>query len=251
MSQDVDDAIRRLPAAGFRARVDLTRERQSFADLELGLGDATFRGEAESRQPRDAKPSTVLKLAGGALDVDGLAAFASLFVSDKGAIRFADRDLDLQVKAGPVSAAGLTAETVDTAFRLREGLLEIDRLSIGGLAGATISATGTIKDFPANPAGDIDASLVAVDLAPLIAAAAERYKDNVFIRGLQARAAAYPGLFEDARLDVVATAAANDDGTTGVAVSGQGKAGGTTLVGDALGKRQVRRGGRRAKCRWR
>ena len=90
-------------------------------------------------------------MTGGALDVDGLAAFASLFVSEQGANRFADRDLDIKVKAGPVSAGGLTAETVDTALRLRDGALEIDRLSIGGLAGATISATGKIKDFPASP----------------------------------------------------------------------------------------------------
>ena len=188
VSQDVDDAIRRLPAAGFRAKVDLTQERQAFSDLELGLGNATFRGEAERRQPSDAKPATVLKLAGGALDVDGLAAFVSLFVSDVGVNRFADGDLDLEVKAGPVSAAGLTAQSVDTALRLREGLLEIDRLSIGDLAGATVSATGTIRDFPDNPSGNIDASLVAVDLAPLIAAAAERYRDNVLVQGLQARA---------------------------------------------------------------
>ena len=233
--------LRRLGVAGCRRRDQAAARRRfprqgrpdagaaGLRDLELGLGNATFRGEAERRQPRDAKPATVLKLAGGALDVDGLAAFASLFVSDVGVNRFADGDLDLEVKAGPVSAAGLTAQSVDTAFRLREGLLEIDRLSIGDLAGATVSATGTIKDFPANPAGNIDASLVAVDLAPLIAAAAERYKDNVLVRGLQARAAAYRGLFEDARLDVVATAAANGDGTTGVAVSANGKAGGTIL----------------------
>ncbi len=72
VSQDVDDAIRRLPAAGFRADVDLTQERQAFSNLELGLGNATFRGQAERRQPSNAKPATVLKLAGGALDVDGL-----------------------------------------------------------------------------------------------------------------------------------------------------------------------------------
>jgi uncharacterized protein involved in outer membrane biogenesis len=229
VSQDVDDAIRRLPAAGFRANVDLTQERQAFSDLELGLGNATFRGEAERRQPSDAKPATVLKLAGGALDVDGLEAFASLFVSDVGVNRFADGDLDLEVKAGPVSAAGLTAQSVDAALRLREGLLEIDRLSIGDLAGATVSATGTVRDFPENPSGNIDASLVAVDLAPLIAAAGERYRDNVLVQGLQARASAYRGLFEDARLDIVATAAANGDGTTGFAASANGLAGGTTL----------------------
>jgi uncharacterized protein involved in outer membrane biogenesis len=229
VAQDVDDAIRRLPAAGFRADVDLTQERQAFSNLELGLGSATFRGEAERRQPRDAKPATVLELAGGALDVDGLTAFASLFVSDVGVNRFADGDLDLEVKAGPITAAGLTAQSVDTALRLREGLLEIDRLSIGDLAGATVSATGTVRDFPENPSGNIDASLVAIDLAPLIAAAAERYGNNVLVQGLQARASAYRGLFEDARLDIVATAAANGDGTTGVAASANGIAGGTTL----------------------
>ena len=229
LARDVDEAIRRLPAAGFQARVNLTEKRQTFSDLELALGGATFRGKADSRQPDGARPATLIELSGGALDVDGLAAFASLFVSDEGASRFADHDVDLEVEAGPVSVTGLTAETVDTAMRLRNGLLEIDRLSIGGLAGATISATGTIENLASRPGGDIDASIVAVDLAPFIEAAAARFPDNVLARELTARAAAHPGLFEDARLDVVATAAANDDETTGVAVSARGTAGGTAF----------------------
>ncbi|TGV64733.1 hypothetical protein EN801_045790, partial [Mesorhizobium sp. M00.F.Ca.ET.158.01.1.1] len=102
----------------------------------------------------------------------------SIFVSDKGANRFASSDLDFQIKAGPVSAGGLTADTVDTALRLRDGLLEIDRLSVGGLAGASISATGRIKDFPASPTGKLDASVVAVGLKPLIDVAAQHYPDN-------------------------------------------------------------------------
>ncbi|TIP15713.1 MAG: AsmA protein, partial [Mesorhizobium sp.] len=145
---DVDDVIRRLPAAGFKAKVDLSENRQSFSDLELILGKAKFSGRIDSSQPDGARPSVLMQLEGGELDVDGLAAFASIFVSDKGANRFSDRDLDFQIKAGPVSAAGLTADRVDTALRLRKGLLEIDRLSVGGLAGASISATGRIKDFP-------------------------------------------------------------------------------------------------------
>ena len=150
-----------------------------------------------------------VKLAGDALDVDGLAAFASLFVSDKGANRLADRDLDLDIKAGPVSAAGLTAETVDTALRLREGTLEIDRLSIGGLEGATISATGTVKDFPTSPSGKLDASVIAVDLAPLISVLAEALSGQSAGRGsCRKRAAAYPGLFADTQLDLVASAVA-------------------------------------------
>jgi uncharacterized protein involved in outer membrane biogenesis len=236
VAQDVDEAIRKLPAAGFTADVDLTAGRQAFDNMELGLGGATFRGEAERRSPAGAAPATVLKLSGGALDIDGLAALASLFVSDLGVNRFAEGDLDLEVKAGPISAAGLTAQSIDTAFRLRQGLLEIDRLSIGDIAGATISATGTLRDFPENPSGNLDASLVAVDLAPLIGVAARYYRENAIVQALQARAASHGGLFEDARLDVVATAAAQDDGTSGVAISAKGVAGGTALSATLSGR---------------
>ncbi|TGV13262.1 AsmA family protein [Mesorhizobium sp. M8A.F.Ca.ET.173.01.1.1] len=239
LSKDVDEAIRRLPAAGFKAKVDLSQNHQSSSDLELILGKAKFSGRIDSSQPDDAKPSVLMRLEGGELDVDGLAAFASIFVSDKGANRFASSDLDFQIKAGPVSAGGLTADTVDTALRLRDGLLEIDRLSVGGLAGASISATGRIKDFPASPTGKLDASVVAVDLKPLIDVAAQHYPDNAVLKGLAGRAAAYPELFQDARIDLVASAADNGDGSTGLAMSGQGKAGGSAFSASLSGKGAV------------
>ena len=188
LSKDVDEAIRRLPAAGFKATVDLTTERQLFSGLELILGKAKFQGEIENSEPKDANPSMRVALTGDALDVDGLAAFSALFVSEQGGARFADRDLDIKVKAGPVSASGLTAETVDTALRLHGGDLEIDRLAIGGLSGATISATGKIKDFAGKPEGNVDASIVAVDLAPAIDQLAAQYPANLLITQLDARA---------------------------------------------------------------
>jgi uncharacterized protein involved in outer membrane biogenesis len=231
LSKDVDEAIRRLPAAGFNAKVDLTPHRQTFSDLELILGGAKFRGEIENNEPEDAKPSMRIALTGDALDVDGMAAFASLFVSDAGSERFAGRDLDIKVKAGPVKAKGLTAESVDTALRGHDGDLEIDRLSIGGLAGgATISATGKVTDFANRPEGNLDASIVSVDLAPLIGSLAAQYPDNRILAELDRRARAYAGLFEDAEIDLVGTAARNDDGTSGIAVSANGKAGGTAFT---------------------
>lgn len=236
LSKDVDEAIRRLPAAGFKAKVDLTGNRQAFSDLELVLGKAKFSGRIDSSQGEDARPSVLMRLDGGELDVDGLAAFASIFISDKGANRFSDRDLDFQIKAGPVSAGGLTADTVDTALRLRDGLLEIDRLSVGGLAGASISATGRIKDFPASPTGKLDASVVAVDLKPLVDVAAKHYPDNAVLKGLAGRVAAYPELLQNARIDLVTSAAANGDGTTGLAVSAQGRAGGSAFSASLSGK---------------
>ncbi|TGV79477.1 AsmA family protein [Mesorhizobium sp. M00.F.Ca.ET.149.01.1.1] len=236
LSKDVDEAIRRLPAAGFKAKVDLSENRQSFSDLELILGKAKFSGSIDSSQPDGAKPSVLMRLTGGEMDLDGLAAFASIFISDKGANRFSDRDLDFQIKAGPVSAVGLSADTVDTALRLREGLLEIDRLTIGGLAGASISATGRVKDFPESPTGKLNASIVAVDLKPLIDVAAQHYPDNAVLKGLASRAAAYPELFQDARIDLLTSAADNGDGSTGLALSAQGNAGGSAFSASLSGK---------------
>jgi uncharacterized protein involved in outer membrane biogenesis len=236
VAHDVDDAIRRLPAAGFQAKVDISPEKQVFRDMELILGDARFRGSLENDQPADANPSMVVKLDGGKLDVEGLAAFASLFISDQGRTRLADHDIDLAVKAGPVMAAGLTAKSVDAGLRLSNGQLEIDRLSIDGLAGATISATGEMKNLATTPTGNIDASVVSVDLAPLIALLAQHYPANPLIAGLDRRARAYGGLLTDARIDLVGSAAADKDGTTGVALSAHGHAGGTRFTVSASGK---------------
>lgn len=225
LSRDVDDAIRRLPAAGFKAKVDLTRQRQFFDELELVLGKAKFNGAVDSRHPPDANPSMAIKLDGDALDVDGLTAFASLFVSGQGMTQLAQRDLDLSVKAGPVTVAGLEAETVDTSLRLRGRQIEIDRLSIGGLEGATVSATGTLSDVAVNPSGKLDASIVAVDLAPLVKRLAAQYPDSALLAALATRSNAYASLLEDTRIDVVASA----DAKAGLVINANGTAGGSTF----------------------
>lgn len=230
LARDVDDAIRRLPAAGFSADVALTAERQTFSDLELMLGAARFRGEIDSRTPAGARASVSLRLDGDRLDVEGMAAFASLFVSDSGETRLADRDVDLAIVAGPVSAAGLTAETLDTALRLKDGRLEIDRLSIGGLAGANVSATGTMSNLSGSPAGTLDASIIAADLAPLVAALAERFPQNRFASEALRRADAYPGLYQDASLSLVASLAGGGDAAKGLAVEAKGTLGGADLA---------------------
>ncbi|TYR32401.1 AsmA protein [Mesorhizobium microcysteis] len=235
LARDVDNAIRRLPAAGFSAQVELSSQRQAFRDLELVLGSARFRGEIDSRTPAGEEPSMTLKLDGDRLDVEGMTAFASLFVSDSGETRLQDRDIAFEITAGPVTAEGLAAETLDTALRLKDGQLEIDRLSIGGLAGANISATGSIKDFDSRPTGNLDATVIATDLEPLAATLAERFPENRLAQEMARRAALYPGLLEEASIRVVTSAAANGDGTSGLALSATGEAGGTsfTLTGSA------------------
>lgn len=273
LASDVDDAVRRLPAAGFSANVDLTRSRQKFSDLELVLGGAKFAGTIEAAQPGDARSSMTLALRGGALDIESLSAFASIFVSTGGDNRFTGQDLDFDLKAGPVEAWGLSAEKADTALRLRGDVLEVDRLALSGLAGASLSATGRLSGFPEKLAGKVDVSVVAVDLAPLVEALADNRGDSSAvtgaaitgpaimgpatmgpatmgsaiigpaITGLAQRARAYPGLLEDARIDMVMSAAGEDEGHRSLAVSAQGTAGGSafsaslslkTTAGDVL-----------------
>jgi uncharacterized protein involved in outer membrane biogenesis len=229
LSRDVDDAIRRLPAAGFSAKVELASEQQVFEKLELRLGDATFSGRLDSLTPANANPAMLLSLDGGALDIEGLAAFASLFVSDSGNARMADRDLDLTVTAGPVSLGGLKAGKVDTALRLKDGKLDIDRLTVSDLAGANVSATGAINGFPQAPVGNLDAAIVSDDIAPLLGVLGERFPDNRVAVALADRFAGFPDLGRDTRVNIVASAS-QADGKPRFVVSAGGAAGGSDFT---------------------
>src|SRR5690606_37502788 len=116
-----------------------------------------------------------------------------------------------------------------------QGTLEIDRLKIDGLAGASVSATGTVKDFATTPTGKLDASVIAVDLAPLVEALARRFPENRLVTFLRDRARFYPGLLADAEIDFIASAVADQDDTTGLALSAKGTAGGTRFSLSASG----------------
>ena len=223
-ARDVDDAIRRLPAAGFSADVELDEQRQLFRNVELILGEARFHGLLERLTREGVRPAIIARLNGDALDVQGMTAFASLFVSDAGVTYFGDHDVDFDLEAGPVSLAGLSADKVSTAMRLREDHLEIDRLAITGLAGANIGATGTIRDIDAEPSGSLDASVLAADLGPFLALLADRFPTNPFAAAAARRAAAFPAMMSDAQIDLVANLE-RKDGSPEVSLNAQGHAG--------------------------
>lgn len=230
LGRDVDEAVRRLPAAGFSAEVTLTPARQSFENLELALGAATFRGSIR-HETGEGRPLLDVALDGGRLDSAALSAFISLFLDDAGVSRFAGHDVDVELAAGPVAMDGFEAASIDTAFRLREDAIEIDRLHVVDLDEANISATGRIDlgAEGATPVGSLDLSVVAVDLAPLVARLAERFPDRPVLAGLTERARNYPGLLEDAALDLVAEV--GEDGAGALTLAGE--AGGSALSLDA------------------
>ncbi|PYE90131.1 AsmA family protein [Phyllobacterium leguminum] len=206
LTKDVGEAIRRLPGAGFSAKVSLHEGEQRADNLELALGGASLKGSFLRRSETSILPSMQLALEGGALDGDALAAFAALFASDSGSPRLADQDIDVKLKAGPVSQGGFEAASVDTAFRLRQGRFDIDRLIVSDLSGATLTATATLEPFKPDPSGSVDATILSDDLAPLIRKLAARYPAVPLFTALAKRAAAYPGLFSDSELTLVSNA---------------------------------------------
>lgn len=235
LATDVNDAIRRLPSAGFSAKVQLTPDKQVFNDLELILGNAKFRGHAERDNPADGEPGVVAALAGGAIDEESLRAFISMF-SGQGARQIAGGNIDLQFSAGPVSFAGLTAATADTALRLKDNKLEVDKLTINDLYGTEISATGTVEKLDSKPSGRLDASIIAVDLQPLLHKLDENYPRNTLVSGLEKRAAGYPQLFKDSRINVIASVSTDDaNQKRAAAVSANGTSGGTQFSLTATG----------------
>ncbi|WP_420962739.1 AsmA family protein [Brucella sp. IR073] len=206
LTPHVDEAIRRLPGAGFSARVSLHEREQRADNLELALGGASLKGSFVRLSPSSALPSMQLSLEGGALDGDALAALAGLFASDSGMAPLFDQDIDVKLKAGPVAQGGLQAASIDTAFRLRHGRFDIDRLILNDLSGATLTATGAFDPFKPEPGASVDATILSDDLAPLIAKLAQRFPHVPLFTALAKRAAAYPGLFTDSELTLVGNA---------------------------------------------
>lgn len=234
LAQDVDDSIRRLSGAGVAGKVNVTRERQSITDMELRLGQAAFSGSITRESPEGRQAEISVAIDGGALDVEGLAAMLSIMAGGDGAGLLAGQGLDAAIRAGPVDFGGVEAEKVDAALRYRGGTLEVDRLLIDGVEGAHLSATATLKGFPNAVNGTIDGALTGEDLMPMVAALSDRFADNAVLSGLAQRAAAWPGLLDDARIDFVGTLA-SDGGQNRQAVSANGKAGGTTFTLSAAG----------------
>ncbi|MEK1888514.1 MAG: AsmA-like C-terminal region-containing protein [Phyllobacterium sp.] len=235
LTNSVDEAIRRLPGAGFSGDVSLRDDLQKIDNLEVALGGASLKGSLLRSGKGESLPLTQLVLEGGALDADALEAFAAIFgnngsPSADGSPQLRGQDLDVHLKAGPVTHGGLVAETLDTSFRLRDGVFDIDRLTIGNIAGATITATGKLEPFKAEPSGSIDSTVLSDNLAPFIKAVAQKFPDFPFIRSLSQHAANYPGLFEETQLNVLANSLQGKGGANEFSLSAAGKTGGMDVT---------------------
>ncbi|MDR6818389.1 uncharacterized protein involved in outer membrane biogenesis [Neorhizobium sp. 2083] len=145
LSGRVAPELRQLRSAGFSAKVNLTPDLQRFENLEMAIGPATLKGRVERQSGQGQTPNLSMSLAGNEIDIDAMRALASLMTGDDAGQDVLDHRVAATLKADRFTAFGVAANNVDTAFTVTGGTLSLERLTIGNIEGATVSARGRIE----------------------------------------------------------------------------------------------------------
>lgn len=214
LSGSVDPAIRQLNAAGFSADVSLTTLNQRFDNLELAIGDASLKGELERRS--DGKTSNLsIDLAGNEIDLDALKALGSLALGDQVGSSVLDHRIDAKFKADRFNMAGVTANHVETAFTMAGGVLSLENMTAGDIAGAEVRAKGQLQGSLLKYAGKGTVNLHATDMQPFFTMLQQKLPNHPFLSRLAASAPWYAN--SDLAMDVSVN---SENGGANVALSG-------------------------------
>ena len=229
LTGSADESIRRLANAGVAADVSFSPERQTVDNLEVILGPARMRGRLERVSDPARRATLDIGLSGENIDFDALEALSAIFIGKDGATRFADHDLDVKLDLSKPDIRGIPLESLAASIRSRDSDTEIDRLSVTGLFGASVSATGSLDRRNDALHGGIDATIVAEDGAGLIEGLSARFPDITQLARLRAIASRSPDAFGDTRLDIVGSMARKDALSGEASLSVSGATGGTDL----------------------
>ncbi|MEM6463803.1 MAG: AsmA family protein [Pseudomonadota bacterium] len=223
LTNGVDPAIRRLEAAGLSAKVDLSQQLQRFDDLEIAVGAAILKGRLERIVPIQGRPSLSLVLDGDEVDFDALRALTGIVVGENQESRLAGHDVSARLSAEAFRSSGVVANGADVAVRLKGGTLDIDRLTVGDLAGASISGVGRLDSIFSAPVGNVDLSILADSSGQLFELLSGLSDQHPVLAHLRDSAA----LFSDTTIDVQSQFAPGIDEQTSLAARIRGRTGGS------------------------
>ncbi|MBR0555149.1 AsmA family protein [Ciceribacter sp. L1K23] len=168
LAGSVDPAIRGLASLGFSARVDLTPEIQRFDRLELAMGGATLNGRIERQSFVNSKPNITFDLNGNAVDLEAMQAVYSLVAGETSAESFFAHQIGARLTVDELTYSGITARDVDTTFTVGEEGISLEKLEIGNLGGAVISASGRASGSLLESSGDATVRVRAADPRPFL-----------------------------------------------------------------------------------
>ncbi len=223
LSGTVDPAIRQLKSLGFSALVSLTPELQRFERLEFIAGQDVLHGRVE-RQAVNGQPASIsMDLNGNSIDFEVLRALAGIVAGQDSDGGLLDHRVAAKLKAAKFTAFGVDAENVDTVFTVADGALSLERLTIGNLAGAALSAIGRAEGALLDYKGTGRMTFQAFDPGPFLAMLRQHLPRHPVIDRLVRNAAWF------ANSDFKLTLALGGEDTTGLSVKMAGTSNGSRV----------------------
>ena len=224
LSGTVDPAIRQLKSLGFSALVSLTPELQRFERLEFIAGQDVLHGRIERQAVSDQPASISMDLNGNSIDFEVLRALAGIVAGQPdGNGGFLDHRIAAKLKAAKFTAFGIDAENVDTVFTVADGALSLERLTIGNLAGAALSAIGRAEGALLDYKGTGRMTFQAFDPGPFLTMLRQHLPRHPVIDRLVRNAAWF------ANSDLKLTLALGGEDTTGLSVKMAGTTNGSRI----------------------
>jgi large subunit ribosomal protein L24 len=168
--------------------VTIASERVAVDNLDAALDRQKVAGRLAYAWPDSDRPAKLdADLKAADLDLDAIQAFVASALGGEGLALPQEATLALDI--GRASFAGVQAKSILMQVNLDAGKLQIDRLSVGDLGGATLAVGGRIEELSSQPRGqvtfDLDAraldglSDIAAKFAPSAAAPLRRLADRL------------------------------------------------------------------------
>ena len=146
------------------ADLALSADRQQLSEVVVTTGEGTATGSLDlHRLPQSGERFANAVLSADRADLTEAWALVALLAGDDAADEIDQMTLSLDAEA--LVLHGIEARSVLLNGGLEGGRLELRRLSIADLAGASIDASGSIADPFGTPTGRLEASVTAEDIA--------------------------------------------------------------------------------------
>ncbi len=228
LTADVDPAIRALPTAGFSADVALSAGLQRFENLEMAVGPATLTGRFERRVANERRQLSV-DMAGDRIDTDAVRALIELFSDTGSGDQIARHEIDARLSAETLVAGGVELHGFETALTLQNGLLDIQRLAIADVAGASVTGEGTVAALPDVPSGAAAFTIEAADTRGLLELADRMTGPSLDLVPLVSRSSDFTGTRLRVETQLGSAREQEDAGEQGIDVSITGMSGGSEV----------------------
>ncbi len=154
--------IRKLRSAGFTADVNITDTQTSLENLELVLDSAVLTGRLQRLSIDAERPALIARLEGDEINLDDLRAIFALVAQDD-SVAITSHDLDISLGAGKITGFGISADAVETRFRVAGGNISVEKLDASNFFGVTLSSSGRIDNLLTQPNGNFKLALNSND----------------------------------------------------------------------------------------